>query len=520
MAGGKFPSTEGKYNPYYGQFIISFKQIGNEPQVSHVLIKEGFWLSYGDGLTVQSTQNYEGKNWYLLGEAYQGEPNRLCPLKELRNATLQNIDEITSSWAGRWLLVGYDRIFTDACSLLQCFFKKVICSSSKTYGYFFASNPIILQKVNCGQDVTTAVEDKRALELGWVVPPRSGYKDIRVLLPSQCINICDGTIEPRKVLSVSKGIYSYAESLDELIKLYSCILKNIASHNDNIWVPLTGGHDTRFVTAVAHHVGVNAKTYTFSKPYLWMSNADKKLPPIIAKLAGFEHHFISKSSFSDERKIFFNGLSHIYNKIPGTPYYYFVNGYWDYFEKNTAILTGVCGELGRCYLYKLLPTNPTERDLLQTVPATRFNKIAFNELINWWSQNPKINIDNRERFFWETSLAGQAGDTMLQDSFIFQFYKIKKIPMLNCMKAFETILGMDEVYRTGGKYSKDIIEHLFPQAKDIPYNPSDPFHKKILIHLRQFVNNPKKEVQSLHRFLTNLKKSLFAISLHICRKRL
>jgi hypothetical protein len=161
----------------------------------------------------------------------------------------------------------------------------------------FASNPAILHEINGDQDVTDAVEDKRALELGYVVPPRSGYKDIRVLLPSQGINICDGTIEPREILSVSKGIHSYADSLDELIELYSCILKNIASYNSNIWISLTGGEDTRFVTAIAHYAGVDAKTYTFSKPYLWISNADKKLPPIIARLAGFEHHLIDKSSF-------------------------------------------------------------------------------------------------------------------------------------------------------------------------------------------------------------------------------
>jgi hypothetical protein len=503
-----------EYNPYYGQFAIGYKQIGNEPQVSHVLIKEGVWLSYGDGLTVQHTKNYEGKNWYLLGEAYQSEPNRRCPLKELRNATLQNIDEITSSWAGRWLLVGYDRIFTDACSLLKCFLKKVIRSSSKTYGYFFASNPIILHEVSGVQDVTTAVEDKRALELEWVVPPRSGYKDIRVLLPSQCINICDGTIKPREILSVSKGIYSYADSLDELIKLYSCILKNIAVHNDNIWAPLTGGEDTRFVTAIAYYAGVDAKTYTFNQPYPWISNADKKLPPIIARLAGFEHHLISKSSFSDEKKIFFNGLSHIYNKRPGTPYYYFVNGYWDHFEKNTAILSGICGELGRCYLYKKLPPNPTAGDLFQIVPTTRFNKIAINELVNWWSQNPRINIDNRDRFYWEARIAGQAGDIMLQDSFIFPFYKIKKIPMLNCVKAFEIILGMDEAHRIGGKYNRDIIRRVFPQAKDIPYNPPDPFHKRILKRLEQLCDNPQKAVQKFHIFLNKSKKSLYAISRH------
>ena len=511
MVVAKFASTEQRYNPYFGQFILGPKQIGDKLYVSHIPIKEGIWLSCGDSLTIGHTKNYEDKELYLLGEAYQSDPSKQSPLKELRNATLHNIDEISSSWAGRWLLVGYGRIFSDASSLLKCFYKKVTCNSSEACSCWFASNPVILHEVDHDQDITIAVEDRRALELGWVVPPRSGYKDIRVLLPSQCINIYDGTVEPRRILSISKGVCSYADSQDELIKRYSCILKNIASNNDNIWIPLTGGHDSRLLTAISHHVGVRVNTYTFNKPYCHMSYADKRLPPIIARLAGFEHHFFDKVSFSKERMDIYDQLSTFYDESVGSCYYYFVNGYWKHFEENTTILGGFCGELGRDnFLYKLLPVSPTGADLFRVVPKTSFNRSAISELLHWWSQNPQINLDDRDRFYWEARLTGWAGNTMLQNSLIFQFYNMRDIPMLNCMKVFEIILGMDEIYRIRGKYGKDIIGLVLPQAKNIPINPRGPFHKRVFVKLKQLCDRPQEVPLLFHRLLK--KASMFFLN--------
>ncbi|MBW8040395.1 MAG: hypothetical protein FVQ85_10385 [Planctomycetes bacterium] len=493
-----------EYNPYYGHFIIGRNKIGQKRYTSHALIKEGIWLTFGDGLTVKHIINHERKKWYLLGDAFQSNPNGKGPLDELRNATLLNIDAISSSWAGRWLLIGYDRIFTDASSLLKCFYKKTASHLSETREYWFASNPVILQEATQQQDISTTVEDKIAIESGWVVPPRSGYKNTRVLLPTQSISICNGTIEARQVLSVSKQACSYKETLDELIQRYSCILKNIACVNDNIWTALTGGIDSRLVTAIAHYSGVKVKTFTFRGPYFYMPSADKKLPTIIAKLAGFQHHWINKKSISSGRKRIFDEFAHLYQKNPGTSYYSFVNGYLDYFQENTVTLSGTCGELGRCYFYKLLPTSPGEEDLFRVVPMTQFNKTAIRELLHWWSDNPVANVDCRERFYWEARLAGWASNAMLQNSFIFQFYKIRQIPILNCMKAFELILDMDENDRVGGKHYKDAIDLIMPQVKNIPYNPPDPFHKRILMRLSKLINNPRQARNMYYRFLKKI----------------
>jgi hypothetical protein len=492
-----------EYNPFYGQFIIGCKRFESEPLVSHVLIKDGIWLSYGDGLGFQHAKNSEGKSWYLLGEAYQSDPDQLSPVEELRNATLANIEEVASLWAGRWLLIGYDRIFTDASAYLKCFYKKDLGAG----GYFFASNPILFCEIDGEQNIADFVEDKKALIEEWPVPPRSGYKDTRVLLPTQCINIYNGTIEPRKVLYISQREYSYEESIDKLIKMYSSVLKNIAARNNNIWVPLTGGEDSRFVVAMAYYSGINIKTYTFNKPYFRISNSDKNLPPVISKLAGFEHHLINQGTFSEERKRIFDRLSPIHRTIPGTCYYYFVNGYWEYFKGDVISLNGFCGELGRCYLHKSLFPNPSKSDFLKLVPVTPFNKIAIDELVEWWSHSPQINLDDRDRFYWEGRMAGWISSVMLQESLTSQFYKIKRIPILNCAKALRITLAMDESHRKGGKYDRDIVGRILPQVKNIPYNPRNYF-KWVCIQIKYFIVYPRyRGTLLLHWLLAKIKKS-------------
>lgn len=388
----------------------------------------GRYLCVSPGVPIRRIES-QGREWFLLG----------VPIGQTPEQT-DDIYRESCAWGGRWILIGEQEIIPDAAAMFACY-----------YGKGIASNPTLLTE--------QPPSDPAAIREGFIVPPESGYDGISRLLPSQVLDIETGRPKLRQIDWVRSP--DYDKTLRRLANKYQTMMRSVYASHPNIWVTLTGGRDSRLILAIAHAAGVPITTYTFRKPWGYMTPADRDLPPELAKIAGYPHVEIPSGGLNLRRLRTFRELVDRFSLRPGTTPFYAVYGYMDRLPKQAALLDGLCGELGRLY-YEGKPLD-------RMAPQTQGNKTGLRRLNEWWSQHPAP-IPDSERFYWEARLPGWVANTQRLDDFAYQGQHAPML-FLNCLSTYIDILGLDESKRRNGRYIQDLIELMFPKARGMPINP-------------------------------------------------
>lgn len=452
-----------------GQFLFGPKRLPSMPGVSNFRVGDQYWLHVGKGLSVVSVRSRCGTQWWLIGHAFQSDPTRLAPAAELADAVPTTVDGIHLNWSGSWVLVGGGKVRTDATASLQCL----------RYQEWVASNVV-------GFPDRPQTEDAVALNLGWAIPPRSGFADVAVLLPSQQYDYDSKKVEASKRFT-DVETRRETDALEELARRYVTIVRNIASESPLIKIPITAGIDSRTVLAISYAAGVSAECYTFRKPWLYHTRADLELPPHLASLAGFRHKLIHSGKVLPQRVAKYDMDYRDRQSVPGSHYYYYTNSYWDALDRGSAVLSGLVGEFGRRYFS--LPGGPQWDDYFVYAPATDSNYYALAALLDWWKQEPRC-MEPEERFYWEARLAGWAGSAIGEARTTLAQLSIAQIPLFNCERVLSIILGLGREVRSNGRVSRALVERLLPQASTLPYNSLDPLPKRFLRKLALAKRDP------------------------------
>lgn len=361
-----------------------------------------------------------------------------------------NLDTLS----GRWLLIDEATVTPDASALIGCFYSRERQAAS--------SNPKLI--------TDREPDDTVALAQGFVIPPASGYDDLRRLLPSQVLDLNRMAPIPRGITwrTESSG---YEEALRSLAGKYQAVLRSLAAEFSDVYLALTGGVDSRLLLATTHAVGIRAKAYTNMKPWPYMLYADQALPPRLAELAGLPHQ-MNRSKGLDRARL------REYRKhlgpvlvLPGSTAYYAASGHFDSYPKTSVILNGLCGELGRNYYgYKFSDDDIDANDVASIAPATIRNREAARDLLAWWDTAPMY-IPRRERLYWEARLAGWASESFRQSDLVYQGRIAFFMPVMNCLDTFADCIALPEDKREGGGYLRDLIALMLPAASDLPINP-------------------------------------------------
>ncbi|MFV2064628.1 MAG: hypothetical protein ACC726_14130, partial [Chloroflexota bacterium] len=369
------------------------------------------------------------------------------------------------TWAGRWVLLSGTRLQMDAGGLLGCFFR-----SSQT-GFWVSSSPEILRELSPELPLHADRLERDWRLMDWYPPPHSAIAGIGRLLPSQVLQLTDGSVAARSLPGVDAGA-AYEDILDRagrrLVAAANGAAAVAAQQAGRIWVGLTGGRDSRLVLAAAVAAGVKPMTYTFIRAKT--SPGDRELPPRLAAALGLEHIQIPMVEVDPQKASDFDRHT-AFGFVGGARTQYSTGG-WDRVESSAVALEGGCFEFARGYYYGRLPSDMGGKvsrvvaDVTARFPTGR--PAGVEAWADWiLGAGRQADLDWRDRFYLEQRMGGwlSAG---LQG---FDISARRQIHIANCDALLADLLNVPLAERRAGTHEAALVERLAPALAAFPYNP-------------------------------------------------
>jgi len=485
------------------QYTIGPRPLDILPGWVNVELGRGIYLSHCPELRVSQATDADGNIWHLLGLAVQTVGDRPDPVDDISGATLETIQEHYHSWAGRWLLIGSGKLHLDAGGLLGCY-HGTRNDSGTGQEFWMSSSPAVLADV-LGVDTRLRYNIKHAYGIDWYILPGSGIKEIRHLLPTQILDISSGEVTPRPLLPSEPRMSSYEETLNELQKTLSTTFKNVSRVAERLWLPLTGGKDSRTILAVLKHAGLIVTAYTHHHSEL--SHADRTFPPKLAEAVGVKHEIFTGGEYSPE-------LENIYDRhtachCPGRDRFYFARDFFKWCRKGDVMLRSHAIEIGRLgrarfpleeYSISDVPDAEailekwkergfkfTGKDPTEYFPEALYE--TLREWVAWVRQTPAQGINWRDRFSMEEGMAGWANS--IEQS--LDLIDADRFYAFNCHRYVCLALQVPEEKRyPKPMHQYDLMQRLAPELLKWPCNPPDPI---------PLIQRVKGKLRSLHRKL-------------------
>jgi hypothetical protein len=447
------------------QFLIGPRPILVHDDWRVARLGRGLVLSHDPALPVHR----EGAR-ALIGVAVRTDPERPEPAVELTVGSCG--EETLSAWTGRWLLVDDGRVRLDATGTLACFHRQV---DGATWA---SSSPELLRTLEpviprAGRRIV------RGRGMEWFPPPGSGLEGIGCLLPSQTLRLADGGVDRRPLVSGAPA-RPYDGLLDRLERRLLTAVAGLGAGDGDIWVPLTGGRDSRLVLAAALAAGLAVRTYTF---HLRVDAADRELPPKLARAAGIEHRIVLPGPVDAGRLDLWDRhtAGHAVDADGG----FFAAGQLDHLAGCGVELGGNVFEVGRGYYDAALPAElpgtprATAALIEREFPSAR--PAAVLAWATWLHETLHETLDWRERFYIEQRLAGWLG-AIGQGT---DLACVPRVHVANCTAYLAETLAIEPALRRAGRHQDDLTARLAPVLAELPVNPPGPLQERLRARARR-----------------------------------
>lgn len=449
------------------QFIIGREPVSVSNKTLHIKITNHLSLSYDSNLPVSEFQDKENNTWWLIGWCFQTNHSYPDLKSQITSNSTTDIRDASKDWVGRWVLTNGDALYMDAGGSLGCFYTTI---KNETW---VSSSVTLLSKTT----TKTASKIVHGQGLDFYPGPYTIYKGVYRLLPSQTLKALDNKIEITHNPLSKVSFSNYEDTLDFIEKRLITTIQNIAKKENDIWLPLTAGYDSRLILSAVYKSGVNVTTYTFDKPFTYMSKADKKIPQLLARDLGFKHVIIKKGDYSQKRLNDFD--THSGDMTQGIDNKYYALGQWEKIPESAFILRGGMFELSRCYYYGKLDAHQ-EQARESIYKAFKFNSYHKNSIahinsisdwVEWTKNNSDTSVDWRDQFYHDQRI----GSWLSSIEQGLDLTGRRRVHVANCHNLFTALLALPLNIRKSGKHYTDLINKMSPNLLKYPINPRDPF---------------------------------------------
>jgi hypothetical protein len=324
-----------------------------------------YFLSHCPMLEVRPTKDAEGRQWLLLGYAFQADPTRADPCVAVGAASgLKQILDVVFSWAGRWLLISESYLIADAGGVMPAFYLPEL--SSAKLPAISSSLAILFECYELEIETTET--------LGWYVyeffpPPTTRLKGVLKLLPDQIANLERGSIDHASRLELRRYRDLTADQrADRLLQSLSHIFKQMGASGNRIVIAATAGRDSRVAVAAAQHAGIAFETMNFSH---WaVSSADRIITAQYSADLGIPYHNVTLGRrWSRDRRDAHD--YHTFGSIAQANRMIFARGGYDTFDESVWFIRSGMFEIGRAFLWSKLKGVRWEDYIADPAPAVR-----------------------------------------------------------------------------------------------------------------------------------------------------
>ncbi len=472
-------------NIHRRQFII-MKARYNSEDFKTTDLSNGYYLSYHKQLNVQKNGSR-----FLFGEAFHIKHHKGIVLDE-------NVVQDMKNWSGRWILFDESNIYMDAGGTFGVFYGydahgDVVCSSSLAL-----LSEVIPNSYWCSN---YEIDRGDPYFFDYYPGPYTPRNGIKALLPSQYISLSLGKIVNREDFDFSRYLGYDRNNLESMIiEQFEVLLKNIyAKFGDNIWLPLTGGVDSRTIFALLQHSEIPFSTYTIKRPDTM--EYDYRIPRTICKKTGVLHYLYDiekKRNKSEETVKRSEILEHCGGRTTGgTEIGQYISSLDIPNGTNSIVLWGTVWEFGGGYYSYLdkrkIEVTDSDRiiDCLSMLGGKSWrNSSVHVDSLNSWSsyiyENVVPGIGWTERLYWEQRI----GAWLKYSYQMFDMFDSTRVSPINCQVLLEMMYALHRAWFPDGNIKRtitqqSIIDKCCPIISDIPIGLQDSnIVSKFWYHLR------------------------------------
>ena len=441
------------------QFLICKKEVSH-PNFRHVELTSGFFLNYHIELDIAVS---DCKSNFLIGLAFKSKEGSIS--QDLNNLTSENFADITSDWSGRWVVLVENTLHIDPGGMLGCYYgvQKGSLAISSSLGLL--DEQFDLETDNDFKEI------EHGKAMNWFPPPLTKLIGIKKLLIGQDLNIGEGTIEETEKKKNKFLDLQPSDVYIELATRLATIVKNISMiYGDDVYLPLTGGFDSRTILAALLNSKLSFTAFLFKHENI--SHADKNVPSVLSKKFCFPLHFINRTNVID-KEMYDQYMKHSSGQAADAGVLFYSSGQYEPLaimseNKKKIILRGGVWEVGR----KIFTTASidesltSEEDIIDNLkfcfPILKESKL-HEESVRLWirhTQSTHSNLGFKDRFYLEQRVSGWLS-AIEQAADLTDFDRIHPA---NCQDILD-LLSISESHP-----QSEIIRQLEPELLNTPFN--------------------------------------------------